>query len=138
MVAKIYLQFRSNFESFDLIFERLWTFIKFSYLEFLNQKGSNCNFDTKFKFFLLSHSKSQTHTVDQIISIFGGDKADLVVSDGAPDAIGSDQFDEYIQHELVLSVSCELEDELLIVVFIIIAKQRCTPGLVHLVSIVDS
>ena len=47
---------------------------------------------------------SQTVTAEKIIKIFEGDKADLVVCDGAPDTIGLHSFDEYIQHELVLSV----------------------------------
>ena len=42
-------------------------------------------------------------TVDTVLSLFGGEKADLVASDGAPDVTGNHEFDQYIQHQLVLA-----------------------------------
>lgn len=42
-------------------------------------------------------------TVDTVLEIFEGDKADLVASDGAPDVTGNHEFDQYIQHQLVLA-----------------------------------
>lgn len=42
-------------------------------------------------------------TVDEVLEIFEGEKADLVVSDGAPDVTGNHEFDQYIQHQLVLA-----------------------------------
>ncbi|XP_046405474.1 putative tRNA (cytidine(32)/guanosine(34)-2'-O)-methyltransferase [Ischnura elegans] len=42
-------------------------------------------------------------TATQIINHFEGDKADLVVCDGAPDVTGLHDMDEYIQHQLLLA-----------------------------------
>ncbi|XP_015784289.1 putative tRNA (cytidine(32)/guanosine(34)-2'-O)-methyltransferase [Tetranychus urticae] len=42
-------------------------------------------------------------TAKEIISHFEGDKADLVVCDGAPDVTGLHDLDEYIQAQLLLS-----------------------------------
>jgi len=42
-------------------------------------------------------------TAEQIIASFGGQKADLVVCDGAPDVTGLHDIDEYIQSQLILS-----------------------------------
>ncbi|XP_071439300.1 tRNA (cytidine(32)/guanosine(34)-2'-O)-methyltransferase-like [Hetaerina americana] len=42
-------------------------------------------------------------TACQIINHFEGDKADLVVCDGAPDVTGLHDMDEYIQHQLLLA-----------------------------------
>lgn len=42
-------------------------------------------------------------TAEQIISSFDGDKADLVVCDGAPDVTGMHDIDEYIQSQLILA-----------------------------------
>jgi len=42
-------------------------------------------------------------TVAAVLSHFGGELADLVVCDGAPDATFRCDFDEYVQHQLVLS-----------------------------------
>jgi tRNA (cytidine32/guanosine34-2'-O)-methyltransferase len=42
-------------------------------------------------------------TSDQIISFFGGELADLVVCDGAPDVTGLHDIDEYLQAQLLLS-----------------------------------
>ncbi|KAG7691390.1 hypothetical protein KL933_005296 [Ogataea haglerorum] len=41
-------------------------------------------------------------TLDKILGIFGGEKADFVCSDGAPDVTGLHDLDEYIQAQLVL------------------------------------
>ena len=42
-------------------------------------------------------------TVDSILTKLNGQKAQLVVSDGAPDVLGLHDFDEYIQAQLVLA-----------------------------------
>ncbi|KAF9579479.1 putative tRNA (cytidine(32)/guanosine(34)-2'-O)-methyltransferase [Lunasporangiospora selenospora] len=42
-------------------------------------------------------------TADQIISYFDGEKADIVVCDGAPDVTGLHDMDEYIQAQLLLA-----------------------------------
>ena len=42
-------------------------------------------------------------TAEKIIERFQGQRADLVVSDGAPDVLGVHDFDEYVQHQLVLA-----------------------------------
>ncbi|KAJ2719140.1 tRNA (uridine-2'-O-)-methyltransferase trm7 [Coemansia sp. Benny D115] len=42
-------------------------------------------------------------TAEQIVSHFDGAKADLVVSDGAPDVTGLHDLDEYIQAQLILA-----------------------------------
>jgi tRNA (cytidine32/guanosine34-2'-O)-methyltransferase len=42
-------------------------------------------------------------TVQQIISLFNGQKADLVVCDGAPDVTGMHDIDEYVQAQLLLA-----------------------------------
>ncbi|EDV92938.1 putative tRNA (cytidine(32)/guanosine(34)-2'-O)-methyltransferase 2 [Drosophila grimshawi] len=42
-------------------------------------------------------------TADAIIEFFGGKKAQLVVSDGAPDVTGSHDWDAYMQAQLLLS-----------------------------------
>lgn len=42
-------------------------------------------------------------TLKSILSIFGNEKADLVISDGAPDVTGIHDLDEYIQHQLILA-----------------------------------
>jgi len=38
-----------------------------------------------------------------IIALFAGEKADLVVSDGAPDVTGMHDIDEYVQAQLILA-----------------------------------
>ena len=45
-------------------------------------------------------------TAEQIIGHFEGEKADLVVCDGAPDVTGLHDMDEYIQAQLILAVMC--------------------------------
>lgn len=42
-------------------------------------------------------------TLANILSLFGNEKADLVISDGAPDVTGIHDLDEYIQHQLILA-----------------------------------
>eukprot|EP00771_Trimastix_marina_P003973 gnl/Trimastix_PCT/696.p1 GENE.gnl/Trimastix_PCT/696~~gnl/Trimastix_PCT/696.p1 ORF type:complete len:300 (+),score=100.75 gnl/Trimastix_PCT/696:68-967(+) len=42
-------------------------------------------------------------TVERIIGHFGGELADLVVSDGAPDVTGLHDMDEYLQGQLILA-----------------------------------
>ncbi|OII77913.1 tRNA-methyltransferase protein [Cryptosporidium andersoni] len=43
------------------------------------------------------------NTVDIILDYFGGEKADLVLCDGAPDVTGFHDIDEFIQNQLLLS-----------------------------------
>jgi len=40
-------------------------------------------------------------TAMRVIELFGGEKADLVMADGAPDTIGRIEYDEYVQHSIV-------------------------------------
>ena len=42
-------------------------------------------------------------TVQQIQEVFGGNEVDMVVSDGAPDTLGDHDFDQFVQHQLVLA-----------------------------------
>ncbi|AOA63622.1 2'-O-ribose methyltransferase [Komagataella phaffii CBS 7435] len=42
-------------------------------------------------------------TLEKILEIFGGEPADFVCSDGAPDVTGLHDLDEYIQSQLILS-----------------------------------
>lgn len=42
-------------------------------------------------------------TIDRILDLFGGEPADFVCSDGAPDVTGLHDLDEYIQAQLILS-----------------------------------
>ncbi len=35
-------------------------------------------------------------TLEQVLAVFGGHKADLVVSDGAPDVTGLHEIDQYL------------------------------------------
>lgn len=42
-------------------------------------------------------------TLNKILDIFGGERADFVCSDGAPDVTGLHDLDEYIQAQLILS-----------------------------------
>merc|ERR1711963_885055 len=42
-------------------------------------------------------------TAEAVLKHFDGERADLVVCDGAPDATGRIDFDEYVQHQLLLS-----------------------------------
>ncbi|XP_017074720.2 putative tRNA (cytidine(32)/guanosine(34)-2'-O)-methyltransferase 2 [Drosophila eugracilis] len=46
---------------------------------------------------------SKESTAKAIIEFFGGEKAQIVVSDGAPDSTGMHDFDAYVQGELLLS-----------------------------------
>ena len=47
----------------------------------------------------------QLKTAEEIIGHFEGNKADLVVCDGAPDVTGLHDLDEYIQGQLLISVT---------------------------------
>ncbi|AMD22374.1 HGR035Wp [Eremothecium sinecaudum] len=42
-------------------------------------------------------------TLNKIMELFEGEKADLVCSDGAPDVTGLHELDEYVQQQLILS-----------------------------------
>jgi len=42
-------------------------------------------------------------TAEKIVGYFDGEKADLVICDGAPDVTGLHAFDEYLQSQLVLA-----------------------------------
>lgn len=42
-------------------------------------------------------------TLETILDLFDNEKADLVISDGAPDVTGIHDLDEYIQHQLILA-----------------------------------
>ncbi|KAH8385165.1 hypothetical protein KR200_012007 [Drosophila serrata] len=46
---------------------------------------------------------SKESTAETIIEFFAGEKAQIVVSDGAPDSTGMHEFDCYVQSELILS-----------------------------------
>lgn len=42
-------------------------------------------------------------TAEQVISYFDGNRADIVISDGAPDVTGLHDLDEYVQAQLILA-----------------------------------
>lgn len=46
---------------------------------------------------------THSQTLKKILEIFGGERADFVCSDGAPDVTGLHDLDEYIQAQLILS-----------------------------------
>lgn len=46
---------------------------------------------------------TKTSTAEEIVKHFSGEKADLVVCDGAPDVTGLHDIDEYIQAQLLLA-----------------------------------
>ncbi|CAJ0585853.1 unnamed protein product, partial [Mesorhabditis spiculigera] len=46
---------------------------------------------------------TQVETANQIVSYFDGEKAELVICDGAPDVTGLHSLDEYMQSQLVLA-----------------------------------
>ena len=52
---------------------------------------------------ILKGDITREKTIQEIQSIFKGQQVDLVVSDGAPDILGDHDFDQYVQHQLVLS-----------------------------------
>lgn len=52
---------------------------------------------------LLQGDITSKETAEQIIKYFEGNKADIVVSDGAPDVTGLHDIDEYIQAQLILA-----------------------------------
>lgn len=43
-------------------------------------------------------------TAQQVIDSFGGERAELVVCDGAPDVTGLHDLDEYVQSQLLFAV----------------------------------
>ncbi|KAH8383124.1 hypothetical protein KR009_006942 [Drosophila setifemur] len=53
--------------------------------------------------FQLREDISKESTAEAIINFFDGEKAQIVVSDGAPDSTGMHDFDSYVQGELLLS-----------------------------------
>lgn len=53
--------------------------------------------------FLFLGDITKKETADQIIGHFAGEKADLVVCDGAPDVTGLHDIDEFVQAQLVLA-----------------------------------
>uniref|UniRef100_A0A061SEY2 Putative tRNA (cytidine(32)/guanosine(34)-2'-O)-methyltransferase n=1 Tax=Tetraselmis sp. GSL018 TaxID=582737 RepID=A0A061SEY2_9CHLO len=46
---------------------------------------------------------TSTETAEQVIAHFDGHKADLVISDGAPDVTGLHDMDEFVQSQLILA-----------------------------------
>ncbi|TDH73675.1 hypothetical protein CCR75_003211 [Bremia lactucae] len=52
---------------------------------------------------LLQGDITSKRTAEQIVSYFHGSKAQLVVSDGAPDVTGVHDIDEYVQAELLVA-----------------------------------
>jgi tRNA (cytidine32/guanosine34-2'-O)-methyltransferase len=52
---------------------------------------------------------TKASTAEQITAHFCGEKADLVVCDGAPDVTGLHDMDEYIQGQLLLAVSAHID-----------------------------
>lgn len=46
---------------------------------------------------------TNVETADKVISLFQGDKAQLIVCDGAPDVTGQHDLDEFIQSQLLLA-----------------------------------
>lgn len=52
---------------------------------------------------MLQADITKKSTLDAVLDYFGGVKADIVVSDGAPDVTGLHDIDEYVQAQLVLA-----------------------------------
>lgn len=52
---------------------------------------------------LLQGDITSKETADTVISYFDGNRADLVISDGAPDVTGLHDLDEYVQGQLILA-----------------------------------
>ena len=52
---------------------------------------------------LLQGDITLQETADKVISYFDGNRADLVISDGAPDVTGLHDLDEYVQGQLILA-----------------------------------
>jgi tRNA (cytidine32/guanosine34-2'-O)-methyltransferase len=46
---------------------------------------------------------TRAKTVEEITEVFENNDADLVLSDGAPDVLGDHDFDQFVQHQLVLA-----------------------------------
>ena len=51
--------------------------------------------------YILQGDITTEETVQEILSVFKGNKADLVVSDGAPDVTGFHEIDQYLQAQLL-------------------------------------
>lgn len=52
---------------------------------------------------MLQRDITRPETVREVLTLFGGKPADIVVSDGAPDVTGLHDLDEYVQSSLVLA-----------------------------------
>lgn len=52
---------------------------------------------------LLQGDITSKETADMVISYFDGNRADVVISDGAPDVTGLHDLDEYVQGQLILA-----------------------------------
>lgn len=52
---------------------------------------------------MLQRDITRPETVTEVLDLFGGKPADIVVSDGAPDVTGLHDLDEYVQASLVLA-----------------------------------
>lgn len=63
---------------------------------------------------ILKGDITHASTLNQIMDIFDGEKADLVICDGAPDVTGLHDIDQYIQGQLLLCalglVTCILKE----------------------------
>lgn len=44
---------------------------------------------------------TRNETLQAVLAVFGGEKAELVVSDGAPDVTGLHEIDQYLQAQLL-------------------------------------
>lgn len=52
---------------------------------------------------LLQGDITSAVTANEVVQCFGGDLADLVICDGAPDVTGLHDLDQYTQHQLLLA-----------------------------------
>ena len=52
---------------------------------------------------ILQGDITSKRTAEQVISYFDGNRADIVISDGAPDVTGLHDLDEYVQAQLILA-----------------------------------
>eukprot|EP00889_Picochlorum_renovo_P000619 jgi/Picre1/27649/NNA_000613.t1 len=52
---------------------------------------------------ILQGDITSKRTAEQVISFFDGNRADIVISDGAPDVTGLHDLDEYVQAQLILA-----------------------------------
>jgi len=51
--------------------------------------------------YILQGDITTEQTLNEIIAVFKGNKADLVVCDGAPDVTGFHEIDQYLQAQLL-------------------------------------